>query len=85
MVNGLEGYNGRTGQTLWRTAPWRGRASTMSTPPSRSPMAGGFLIAIGAMAGAFGGAFFGESSRGFFVGIGAGALAALLLWLRDRR
>ncbi len=85
MVNGAEGYFAGTDRGHWRTAHWRGRAIAMSTPPSRSPVAGGFLIAIGAMAGAFGGAFLGESSRGFFLGIGAGALAALALWLRDRR
>lgn len=63
--------------------PWQGK--WMSDSPSRTPAAGGFLIAIGAMIGAFGGAFFGESTRGLFVGIGVGVVLAILIWLRDRR
>ncbi len=57
----------------------------MSDPSPATPTAGGVLIAIGAMAGAFGGAFFGESSRGFFIGTGLGVVLALAMWLRQRR
>lgn len=55
------------------------------TPPKPPAAAGGFLIAIGAILGAFGGAFFGESTRGFLVGLAVGGVLALLMWLRDRR
>ena len=46
---------------------------------------GGFLIAMGALIGAFGGAFLHESTRGLFAGFGVGVLLAILLWIRDRR
>lgn len=60
----------------------------MSDIPPRSPRrpraAGGMLIALGAMAGAFGGAFWHESSLGFFIGLGVGSALAMAVWLRDR-
>lgn len=57
----------------------------MKPTPSPNSMAGGIVIAVAAMLGAFGGAFFGESSRGLIAGIGVGALIALAIWLLDRR
>lgn len=57
----------------------------MSDSSPRNPAAGGFLIAMGAMIGAFGGAFFGESTRGLFVGTGIGCLLAIVIWRRDQR
>ncbi|OYY72431.1 hypothetical protein [Sphingomonas sp. 28-63-12] len=63
--------------------PWQG--SLMSDSPPRNPAAGGFPIAIGAMIGAFGGAFFGESTRGLILGTTIGIALAIIIWLRDRR
>lgn len=57
----------------------------MDNPPPSNSQAGGFIIAIGAIIGAFGGAFFGESTRGFFAGTAAGIGIALIIWLIDRR
>lgn len=57
----------------------------MNTTPPRNPAAGGFLIAMGAIAGAFGGVLFGESTRGLMVGFALGCLLALIVWWRDRR
>ncbi|WP_374138221.1 MULTISPECIES: hypothetical protein [unclassified Sphingomonas] len=57
----------------------------MNDTPPRNPAAGGFLIAMGAIAGAFGGVFFGESTRGLIGGLILGCLLALLIWWRDRR
>ena len=56
-----------------------------SKPPARNPVAGGALIAIGAMAGAVIGLFRGQVTAGFLIGIGAGAAMALAIWLLDRR
>ncbi|WP_374126896.1 hypothetical protein [Sphingomonas sp. 28-62-11] len=56
----------------------------MNDTPPRNPAAGGFLIAMGAIAGAFGGVFFGESTRGLIGGLILGCLLALLIWWRDR-
>jgi len=84
VVNACTGFRSHRQAALARGATaWQGTA--MNDSPSRSPVGGGVLIAIGAIAGAFGGAFFGESSRGFFVGFAAGALFAIILWLRDLR
>ena len=56
-----------------------------SKPPARNPIAGGALIAIGAMGGAVIGASRGQVTAGFLIGTGAGALIALVIWLFDRR
>ena len=57
----------------------------MTHPSSRSPAAGGVLIAIGAIVGAATGLFTGQSSRDLLIGLGLGVIAALLIWLRERR
>ncbi len=57
----------------------------MNDTPPRNPAAGGFLIAMGAIIGAFGGVFFGESTRGLFAGVAIGAVLAIIIWWRDRR
>lgn len=47
--------------------------------------AGGAIIALAILIGAFAGIFVGEASAGFLVGAAAGVAAAAALWLRDRR
>ncbi|MBA3879005.1 MULTISPECIES: hypothetical protein [Sphingomonas] len=57
----------------------------MTTRPQRpAPMAGGVLIAIGAIVGAFVGATQGQPSFGFLLGLAAGIALATAVWLRDR-
>lgn len=46
---------------------------------------GGFLIALALIIGAIVGTIYGEPSIGLVVGLGAGILLAVLMWLRDRR
>lgn len=58
------------------------------TPPSptRTPLAGGFLIAIGAIIGSGAGLFSPLGpTRGFLIGIALGGALSLALWLVDRR
>ncbi|MDO7843354.1 hypothetical protein [Sphingomonas immobilis] len=52
---------------------------------TKSPAAGGFLIAIGSIAGAIIGLFQGEPTKGFLIGLGAGIGMAIAIWLLDRR
>lgn len=47
--------------------------------------AGGFIVALGIMAGAVIGGLFGEPSAGLLAGGALGVLVALAIWLRDRR
>jgi len=56
----------------------------MDNEPSKRSAAGGFLIATGAMIGAFAGAAFGESTRGFLIGTATGIVLAAILWWRNR-
>ncbi|MDY7522756.1 hypothetical protein [Sphingomonas sp. 10B4] len=71
----------------WRPAAGHGTALDMvrSSPP-RTPLAGGALIAIGAIAGTGIGLFtpFGPT-RGFLIGLGLGVAISLVMWLRDLR
>lgn len=59
----------------------------MASPsPSRSPMAGGALIAIGTVLGAGIGLFTALGpTRGLLIGFGAGVVIAIAIWLLDRR
>jgi hypothetical protein len=57
----------------------------MASKPPRNPVAGGALIAIGAIGGSIIGMSRGQVSAGFLIGIGAGAAIALIIWLFDRR
>lgn len=57
----------------------------MAKNSSRSPAAGGVLIAIGAIGGAIVGMFLGEPSKGFLIGTGAGIGMAIAIWLLDLR
>ncbi|MDB5705869.1 MAG: hypothetical protein JWN66_2985 [Sphingomonas bacterium] len=56
-----------------------------SKPPSRTPLAGGVLIAIGAMGGAVIGQHYHEPIPGFLIGVGTGIALSLLIWLVDLR
>ncbi|MDF7774971.1 hypothetical protein P1X14_06925 [Sphingomonas sp. AOB5] len=58
----------------------------MTSPtPSRTPMAGGFLIASGIFIGVIGGAFANQVTIGFLAGLAGGLVAATALWLIDRQ
>lgn len=56
----------------------------MATPPSRAPLAGGFLLALSLILGTVFGALRGEASIGFVAGLGAGLLLLLAVWAIDR-
>lgn len=56
--------------------------SPASPPP---PRAGGFIIAAAILIGVIAGVALRQPSIGFLAGAGVGMLAALLLWLIDRR
>lgn len=58
----------------------------VATPPPRSSIAGGSLIALGAILGAAIGLFTALGpTRGFLVGLSVGVLLSLGIWLSDRR
>lgn len=52
--------------------------------PSPTPLAGGFPIAAGVLAGCIIGFVAGQPTVGFFVGLAAGLSVAALLWRRGR-
>lgn len=52
---------------------------------SRTPMAGGFLLAIALIVGVIAGAAKGEPSLGFVIGLGVGLAGLLAVWLMDQR
>ena len=84
-------FNGLLRMFGWpcRRAPAIGAA--MPAPknnarPRRSRgMAGGSLLALSMVAGVVIGTLYGQPSIGFLVGLGAGALQLLLVFLLDRR
>ena len=51
----------------------------------RNPMAGGFILAVAAMAGFFIGARNGQMSAGLLIGVGVGVVIALAVWVIDQR
>ena len=51
-----------------------------SKPPSRTPLAGGALIALGAMGGAVIGQLLYEPIPGLLTGIGLGVVASIAMW-----
>jgi hypothetical protein len=68
---------------LESAAPSWQRAA-MNTP-TRSPMAGGFLICMSIFIGTAIGVHYRQISIGFLAGLGVGIALALAIWLRDRR
>ena len=50
----------------------------------RNTNAGGSLIALGSIAGTFGGGVLGQPVIGLLLGFGLGTLLAVVIWLRDR-
>ncbi|TGX54107.1 hypothetical protein E5A73_08265 [Sphingomonas gei] len=56
----------------------------MTRSSSRTPMAGGFLLAISLIAGSVIGAIRGQASIGFVAGLGVGLALLIAVWLIDR-
>jgi hypothetical protein len=56
----------------------------MATPPSRTPIAGGFMLAIAPIVGTVIGAAMGQASLGFVAGVGVGLAFVAGVWLVDR-
>jgi uncharacterized membrane protein len=50
-----------------------------------SSRAGGAIIAVSVIVGAIAGTVAGEASAGVLIGLAAGVILALALWLKDRR
>lgn len=58
----------------------------VGTPPPRSPLAGGSLIALGSIVGTAIGLFTPIGpTRGFLLGISAGVAMSLAIWALDRQ
>ncbi|HVI99781.1 MAG TPA: hypothetical protein VM657_12030 [Sphingomonas sp.] len=57
----------------------------MARPSSRTPLAGGVLIALGVIIGVIGGIALRQPTQGFLVGLAAGIAMAVAVWLIDRR
>ena len=55
------------------------------TSNSRTPMAGGFLLAISLLLGVVVGTAYGQATSGFLAGAAVGAVALVAVWLIDRR
>ncbi len=56
----------------------------MANPPTKNPVAGGFFMALGLLAGAIVGMFRGQSSLYMIAGLLIGSAIALTIWLVDR-
>jgi hypothetical protein len=52
--------------------------------PARNNQAGGFVLAACIIGGTVAGAILHQPSLGFLIGLGAGILLALLVWIVDR-
>jgi len=57
----------------------------MSAQPKTPTKAGGFILAVSIIAGAVGGTVAGQPSAGLVLGVAAGTLVAILIWLGDRK
>ncbi len=56
-----------------------------SKPPTRTPLAGGALIAIGALGGAVIGQLLYEPIPGLLIGTGIGIALSIAIWLLNLR
>ena len=56
-----------------------------SNPPPRSPVAGGSLIALGAIGGAAVGLALHQPTTGFLIGITTGVALAVVIWFFSRQ
>jgi hypothetical protein len=56
----------------------------MANTSSRTPMAGGFLLAVSLVVGTVLGAGQGQASIGFVAGLGVGLVLLVAVWLIDR-
>jgi len=74
----------RTGTLASRDGTWQWHGMA-STPPRKTPLAGGFVIAIGALGGAVYGAIHQEATIGLLAGVGIAVVISILLWLVSRR
>ena len=54
-------------------------------PQSNAPAAGGCLLALGLIGGAVAGMIYGQASAGLILGGIGGAIAAIIVFLIDRR
>lgn len=72
------------GGQRWRAAAKHGKGTPMTKPNAKPPTGAGAIIALLILAGTIGGGLLGQPSIGLLAGAASGALAALLLWLRER-
>jgi hypothetical protein len=54
-------------------------------PQSTAPAAGGCLLALGLIGGAVAGVVYGQTTLGILIGGAGGAIAAVIVFLIDRR
>lgn len=73
----------RAGTLASRGGTWQCR-DMASKPPRKTPLAGGFIIAIGAIGGAIYGLIHHEPTIGLLVGVGIAVVISVLLWLFSR-
>ena len=66
------------------TDPKHHLASSESSEVGRKSSGGGVFIALGAIIGVLAGGFMGQPSAGLLAGLFVGALAAVILWLKER-
>jgi hypothetical protein len=69
-------------QVASRPGTWQ--TGAMTKTPSKTPLAGGFLLALCLIVGVFVGIARGEASFGFVIGLGAGLVLLVAVWLIDR-
>ncbi|QCB43585.1 hypothetical protein E5673_16250 [Sphingomonas sp. PAMC26645] len=75
-----------SGGGAWQDIAMTDPTSRDTLPPHKDPSAaGGFLMALGMLGGAGVGFAIEQATPGFLVGTGVGVLAAVLVWLKDRR
>ncbi len=75
-----------SGGGAWQDVAMADPTSRDTLPPHKDPSAaGGFLVALGMLGGTGVGFAIGQATPGFLVGTGVGVLAAVLVWVRDRR